>query len=635
MLSISRFKALIILCLFVGLAGCMTGCTKNAEPAKVTFTIPTTSGKIVSQSATATTSSVDSDESATWGLSAATSLTELSCFALFIGGDELSMKVNSIDTSAGETIRFGPFVGLVTRGQPVTVDITSGVRYFTLIGSKLATGASCEKLPELTNAQYSAPVVIARVRANIVPGENNLTIDAVLSSVRLTNLQLGATGGTGTRGLYLGSGADGDITVSSLANLSTAMNQANTRKLMTTVRLTNRTLTLTPGEFTLRLESMLDGTHFGVGDEIMVYVAGEGNQGGTNSCGGQLFAGFRLEGRVTEAATTISTHSTMKAKIFDPRFATIPNTALAAAGVSGTDFCRVVVTRVPNIKNLTLTSTGSMSTDPFGSLNATNNTGGIIAMRVAGNLTAQGTNSIDAGGIGYQQMGASSGRGESFLGASASTTSALGNGGGGGDATYGAGGGGHGGSGLPGQSSIFVANAASAGGTVGDEYGCGVLDTSKRCLFGKMFFGGAGGHATTGTGTYGHGGGLIAIFANVVDVASGATLVIKSNGDNGDSLNAGGAGGSILLRALVLKGQGTLMLKTMGGTGDTTNTKYGGGGGGRIHVDVINTCDLDTAAQVYYTGGLSGPSAGTPRTGLPGTFYKTGPATAQTSCLLP
>lgn len=621
--KIQRLTGISLLILF-------GACTKQAEPAKVSFSVPMLNAKIVSQSVTAM-----STEDTGWGLPTPTATSSLDCFAVFVGGGaDPDMNRMSCETNAGTKIPFGYFAGLVARNQQATVTIPSGNgRTFTLVGFDLADGATCEQLPELTQTKYSAPIVIGRTVADIAPGDNAIKIDAAISATTLASCNFQSASGPSS-GFYLGSGLDGDLNVSSNVDLSTTMNQDATRYLTTTARIQNRTATANAGEYVVDLQGSPNATNFGVGDEVMIYVAAEGTPG---DCG-TLFPGFKLDARVTQAANYISGYSTLGVKIPDSRFATVSNANLAAAGVSGTNFCRVVATRVPHLRNVTLTGSGLLAVPGFGPLNAGPNQGGVLAMRVLGNMLVQGSNFIDASGKGFQQLGASSGRGESVGGASASTAIALANGGGGADSTYSAGGGGHGGSGLPGLSSIFVANVASAGGVVGDQYGCGPtsLDPLMRCLFGKVFFGGAGGHAQTGTGLFGHGGGIIQIFANNVVVASGATLAIKTNGVNGDALNAGGAGGSLLLRALNLKVDGTLYLKARGGDGgDATTNRYGAGGGGRIHIDVLNDCQNASAANVDVNGGVAGPGNGTPRPGLAGTFFKTGAAATRATCLLP
>lgn len=616
----------------LSLLAALVACTKQPEPATVTFTIPSVSGKAISRSVSASST----DDATDWGLSTPSTTSSLDCFVIFVGGGaEADMNRMSCSTSESTEFRFGYFAGMVGRGQTTTVTIPSGKgRVFTLVGLDSVDG-TCEQMPEISKTRYSAPLVIGRAVADISAGDNAVKIDGSISSATLESCNFQSGSGPQS-GFFLGSGNDGDLTSSSPVDLTTTMNQSSTRYLSTTARVLASTSTATAGEYTLNLDGNFSGVHYDVGDEVALYIAAEGNSG---ACG-QLFAGFRVEGRVSQAATWVpSTHSTIKVKVADSRFASVTTANLAAAGVSGTSFCRMVATRVPHFRNVTLNSGASITVPSFGALNTGPNPGGLLLMRVLGNLVAQsGTTFLDASGKGFKAFAVTSGRGESVSGASASTTIALANGGGGGDSSYGAGGGGHGGAGLPGlHISTSLPNAASAGGTVGDQYGCGysVVDPLMRCLFGKVYFGGAGGHANSGTGIQGYGGGIVNVWANTIQVSSGATLGLKANGQSGDNVNAGGAGGTLLVRALKLNVVGTLAFSAKGGDGgDASTNKFGSGGGGRIHVDVAQDCQT-TVVTKDVNGGTAGPGSGSPVAGNPGTWFKSGAGATLATCQLP
>ncbi len=621
MLSSSRFKILIILSLFAGLAAC----TKSADPARVTFNIPTL--RALSSSPTAMTSSTSEDSR--WGYAAPTSASQIGCYAIFIGGPESEFQRMSCTTSANTQVKFGFFAGLVSPGATASITVPAGAdRTFTLVGLATATGATCDALPELDGSKYSKPVLLGSTTMSLVAGDNELALNGAISSTTLDSCNFG-TSGPSAGAIYLGTGFDGDVTVSGGSSISTTMNQSNTRKLSTTARVLELAPTGQTDEYRVKLEgSGYSAMNYGLGDEVMFYIAGDGNQ---SSCG-NLFGGFRVQGLVTGAAgyDVVLASYTLNAKFSDPRIATVPNAALVAPADVGTNFCRATVVRVPNLKTLTFNS-GSLSVGALGSLTGANQVGGVLPIRVRDGIRAQsGTNYINATGSGYSAGGTFRYPGDGLLGAGTiMSTTANGNGGGGAMSGQGAGGGGNAGAGLVAQNSVPADIVGSGGGTVGDEYGCGSSDPLKRCLFGKIFLGGGAGINSPPGASVGSGGGAVLVFTSKIEVDSGATLGFKAMGTAGDGSSAGGgAGGSILLRTLVIQSAGTLTFIANGGNGGSND--YGSGGGGRVHVDVINDCVTTIPATVNVNGGTSGV-----RAGYVGTFYKTGTAVTRGTCLLP
>ena len=252
---------------------------------------------------------------------------------------------------------------------------------------------------------------------------------------------------------------------------------------------------------------------------------------------------------------------------------------------------RVVLQRVPQYRNLSIASGGTLTAGAWNGLK-----GGVLAIRVGGSLTNAGT--ITMNGAGYRGGGTKralpnwSGatvawQGEGLRGLGTNSAAAQGHAGGGGNggnqnATAGGGGGGHGEAG----GTAAYSTCGSAGGAGGATVGSANLAS--------WFMGGGGGGGngsdTADGGPGGPGGGVIGLYAQALVntgtiSASGAAGTNAVHGGGG----GGGAGGSIVLGAdsmaldsgQILVGGGGGGAKGTAG-GGCVSSDGGAGGKGRI-----------------------------------------------------
>ncbi|HJN77665.1 MAG TPA: putative metal-binding motif-containing protein [Myxococcota bacterium] len=269
----------------------------------------------------------------------------------------------------------------------------------------------------------------------------------------------------------------------------------------------------------------------------------------------------------------------------------------------------VLVQRVPNYTDVTITGSSSLSVDAWDG-----ESGGILALRATGTVSVESGSSVSVSELGYEagatgtSYNCDSYQGESYAGegdgdgdgACSAYNESYGhwinNYGGGGAHITGAGGEYAGGA-TDGDS--WTGGSATAP-YAGDTYGSADLST--------LFFGSGGGGVWRGTttpsgGTPGPGGdgaGMVYIAAFEIEVDDADGLLA----DGGSTDNAaqgtwtygagGGAGGSIFLVADAMT-LATDALSAAGGDGETTHTRLGGDGGvGRIRLDYN---ELNTYAE--------------------------------------
>lgn len=152
------------------------GCTKDKKQAHVTIQFPESTAS--QKSGQLAASSHD------WATDVPTSLGDIGCYAIVVGGDEPEQNSSSCSDDSGATlIRFGTTAGLYSAGSTATLEVPAGPnRRFFVIGLKLVNG-SCENIAQqdndLTASNYSPPYILGKAVATLVPGENNVQISLV------------------------------------------------------------------------------------------------------------------------------------------------------------------------------------------------------------------------------------------------------------------------------------------------------------------------------------------------------------------------------------------------------------------------------------------------------------------------
>ena len=262
---------------------------------------------------------------------------------------------------------------------------------------------------------------------------------------------------------------------------------------------------------------------------------------------------------------------------------------------------RVVVQRVPHFFEVQVRSGGVLTVSPWDGQR-----GGVLAMRVSGELLVEygGRISVDGlgyrGGQGYTSSDEVDGRqGESICG-DPQAVSTSSNDGGGGGGRFGGGaddpcgqGGGGGGYGGPGAWADYSSTCQDHGnGNPADNGGevYGVTDLS-RVYFGSGGGGGATDDHSDDSGTGGRGGGILLLAAQKISMAG--TLEARggwgsAGEDTSDSGNGGGgSGGTVKLWVGVVEGSGLLLAH--GGVGlpsqGNWNNSGGDGGLGRVKLE--------------------------------------------------
>jgi hypothetical protein len=195
--------------------------------------------------------------------------------------------------------------------------------------------------------------------------------------------------------------------------------------------------------------------------------------------------------------------------------------------------------------------------------------GGSLALEATGTLTIATGGKLDLSGTGYAGGTAAAKPGVAPAGLAASQIDA---------------GGSHGGSGTPWTSA----------GPGGEVYGS---------VYTPVLAGGGGAHDGDSCCDGLAGGGVIDIAAAAV-VLDGQILV-RGAGNPSPSQRAGGAGGSLWLRAASLSGGGSVDASG-GSSGDGcqgSSEQAGAGGGGRVALEVGSLTGFDPAAQAWAKGG--------------------------------
>jgi hypothetical protein len=279
---------------------------------------------------------------------------------------------------------------------------------------------------------------------------------------------------------------------------------------------------------------------------------------------------------------------------------------------------KVVVQRVPNYVDVTVSSGGTLTASAYDVLVTTPTAGagyrtGIVAFRATGTVTVSSGGSISTSSLGYAgaaaNAGATANQGASYSGAGTASTAANGGGGGGGlretavsqwNATGGAGGG-YGAAGTAGGSGT-LSGGPQAGGTAGAAYGTAALT--------KIYYGsgggGGGGANTDGAGATagGRGGGILFISSNTITVSG----TMPSNGANGGAGGwgggGGGAGGSIYLAADTVTIGSSLVTATAGSGGAQGQFGLGGGAGAVGRINIISPNFTGTTSPTANTDTL-------------------------------
>lgn len=533
-ISTRLLDAPIVLATVLAAAIATSGCTKKAEVSYINVTLPkamplgsnkaSAPGELRSISRSV---SAQSDDSPDWNTSLnPTSGSQLNCFAVFVGGPNLTGNSCTVSDNANiRRIDFGPNLGFVPAGSVVRLEVPSGPdRVFHVVGLQASAASACSSYSnvEINASQLSEPFLIASQRANIPAGESSLDIVATLDLNKKIQTCSFVNGG-GDRGsepninFSFGDERDGTLTQSSgSAWYYPAYNpystpspgMAHTPKSggvstdKTGSAMRQVTLVATTGVNAGReigTVSPFSNLDFDVGDEVMWYVSGgEAIPGPPDdpvdgACGGDLYLGRFGFGRIQSVPNSTS-------MVLDTPITATPaqvKTANLSAAMNSGNHCRISVQRVMNLENIVVASGASLSI-VAASYSHSNGVGGILPIRVK-ELQVDGTLNLQANSTGY--MGAS---GQAYSGGSiwgdnrASNGGASGNGGGSSNISNSSGGGGagagEGGGSSQGTSTMAIGGTPLAHGqdtsltslSMGANHACALADGKLLCWGGGL-----------------------------------------------------------------------------------------------------------------------------------------------------
>ena len=619
------------------LAVVQMGCTSKSESAKVEITLPVSMNSQKTSTAKVTASQSSAKESASsdgGGTSFNSninplSVSDINCFAVFIGGSDLTGNSCTISssTTATSTIQFGPNVGFVPAGSTISLDATTGQRTIYVVGLHAATTAACSSYANTNpdSLNLSEPFIIATKPTTILGGANSIPITAALdTSKKILDCKFstsGGAGGGGSGGKPFGDGRDGSFTTSGSGVYpvaTSAMTALGARSGSTTVPNTkivssSRRITgvVSIGDTAGRLlttGTTFTANEFSQDDEVVWYVAGGVSSIGmpddplNGACGGGLYLGRYGTAHIASVPAN-------NQLLLDQSISGSPGTIRQLSlnnPPSNADYCTIVISRVPNFDSITLAAsyTTTLSAQPF---SYASGTGGILMIR-AGNinipagstLIIDGSNSGYAGGFG---SGPSSVQGDGLTRAGAAIAGPNYNGG------------------MPGNTSTLGGAGGGNAGTGGAGGGSGGVGTSSLASCGGPCFpfadrkafmgGGAGGAGTSSSG--GTGGGVVLVYARSITGAGAMNVLAKGYAGASTGVGSGGGAGGTAGLYTQYAPINILAIDASGGGGGTATTGGGGGGGGVVH---FLNCPTNLTANISNlvgggtpgTGGIAGAS---------------------------
>lgn len=384
-------------------------------------------------------------------------------------------------------------------------------------------------------------------------------------------MTLGYTAQAGNDNVYLGTGRDNAITVSTTGMMVNAYAPV--------------TAPAAPGDISLTIGTAVNGS-IAAGDLIMVWQAtgiipeppsgGPGPVDITNDPVGRW--------EFARVASVAGSNVNLTEPLLYSYAATVTQ-----------------VVRVPEYTTVTINATRNIVAYPWDG-----QVGGIVAFLATGTVTNNSSPGVNATGRGFRggqyvldmsgatgstgldepaATGAQKGEGiaRTRYGSTQTGRGNVANGGGGGVAlSAGGGGGGNGGAGgRGGNSDLSLDGNRAVGGLGGTAL---TFSAANRLVMGG---GGGAGHGDAGTGAAGgKGGGVVFIRANALTGPGSITANGATGGSaSSDAGSGGGGGGTIYLRIAGAAACG--LLQAIGGTGGSVNVASemgpgGGGGGGRI-----------------------------------------------------
>ncbi len=165
------------------------GCSKpSGQKANVSFRLPPSSA-VHSVSQKILTAS-----SGEWGLTQATSYSEINCYAVMVNVPEATTAHHCTDASGAEAALPTIIKGGYTPNSAISVDMQSGQnRTIYLVGFKSITGRCKDFSVEFARRYLSAPVIVASTTTDIVPGDSTISLSPSLTNSKSFETCTGAS----------------------------------------------------------------------------------------------------------------------------------------------------------------------------------------------------------------------------------------------------------------------------------------------------------------------------------------------------------------------------------------------------------------------------------------------------------
>jgi len=161
------------------------------------------SAKLVIQLPNASVSSKSEFQTNTFtpGLSIA-NLSEVNCYAVFVGGKEEGMRNSFCKNGATEKFRFGPSRFFVPAGQEISLDVPAGAdREIILVGTK-AQGTACRPIgpgQNVDETNMAALHILGRKTMNLFAGANKVDLPvSLVTSETFDDCNFAGGGGGGS-----------------------------------------------------------------------------------------------------------------------------------------------------------------------------------------------------------------------------------------------------------------------------------------------------------------------------------------------------------------------------------------------------------------------------------------------------
>lgn len=175
----------VIILLFSALL--LIACERKSERAQVRLQFPAISTK---QNASISKVTAQ-NHGGSWGVPVPTSISDINCFAVFVGGPEASLRDKSCakgEDSTFERFYFHHVQGFTSIQSELVFDLEPGPgRTFFVLGVK-STAGQCPAFENMNQSLISNPLLIGRAQSDLKPGDNAISISATVASD--TNTQL-------------------------------------------------------------------------------------------------------------------------------------------------------------------------------------------------------------------------------------------------------------------------------------------------------------------------------------------------------------------------------------------------------------------------------------------------------------